>query len=69
MVAERRCARKGNMFQKAARLDFRTGGLTFARGLPFLRILTKEQDHAATTSRAELLEAEAAKIKQERKKR
>ena len=35
---------------------------------PFLRILAKEQDHAATTSRAELLEAEAAKIKQERKK-
>ena len=29
VVAERRCARKGNMFQKAARLDFRMGGSIF----------------------------------------
>ncbi len=35
VVAERRCARKGNMFQKAARLDRRMGGQSIERELPF----------------------------------
>ena len=35
VVAERRCARKGNMFQKAARLDCRMGGQSIERDIPF----------------------------------
>ena len=34
VVAERRCARKGNMFQKAARLDRRMGGQSIAGSIP-----------------------------------
>ena len=33
VVAERRCARKGNMFQEAVRLDWKTGGFAFDGGL------------------------------------